>query len=248
MKRVAFTVLSLAAAISSAQNIYVMTSGNATYDANTVSLLNANGMTATVGLSGTTLTTATDLSGFDAIYLNNNYNWTEGITSGAEQAMVNFVASGKGLVTNEWTMWRNGASSLTILDPILPSVYGPSWRATTSVTYSRQTANALLDIGVAPVFAFDPGDAAGAESSLTARSGATVYYGTDFGTSLAGLVGWSAGGGRVYSFSTVMGLEAIADPNAGKLLANTLRAAAVPEPASLAVLGIGALFLRRRRK
>lgn len=249
MKSFALLSLSLIAAVASAQNIYIMSSGNATYDANTVTLLNANGMSATIGLDATTLTTSTNLSGFDAIYLNNNYNWTSGISAAAEQAIVNFVANGKGLVTNEWTMWRNGSGGgLSILDPILPSVYGPSWRSTTSVTYTRQTANALLDIGVAPVFAFDPGDAAGAESSLNARSGATVYYGTDYGSGLAGLVGWNAGGGRVYSFSTVMGLEAIADPNAGQLLANTLRASAVPEPATLAVLGLGALFMRRRRK
>lgn len=248
MKGITLICLSLASVSAMASgNVYVMSSGNDAFDTQLMNSLASNGVNATLGVRFANLGASTDLSGFSAVYAQYNYNWSsDGISEAAQQRLIDFLGTGGGIVTNEWVMWRQPS----LLLPYMASTYS-AYRGSTTATFTEATVDPNIGAGVASQFTFNVTNISGTESYLTEKAGSTVFFRTDYevnGVAGAGLVGWEAGGGRVFNFSTVMGELDIADPNMSKLLANTLNAAAVPEPGAFAALGLGVLVLLRRRR
>ena len=246
MKGFALISLSLASLSALASgNVYVMSSGNDAFDNQLMSSLASNGVNATLGVRFGDLNESTDLTGFSAVYAQYNYNWNlDSITAAAQNRLISFLGTGGGVVTNEWVMWRQPS----LLLPYMPTTY-QSYRGATEATFTKTTAdNPTINAGLPDSFTFSLTNLSGSESHLVAKEGATTFYRSDHAADAAGLAGWDVGGGRVFNFSPVMGELEIADPNMSRLLANTLNAAAVPEPGAFAALGLGVMVLLRRRK
>lgn len=87
-----------------APTVLVWGDGNATALANLVAALDADGMDATSG--GTYYDqTLTDFSAYDTVLWLEGTNYGNSLQPGVEQALVEHVASGKGLVRTEWGIW-----------------------------------------------------------------------------------------------------------------------------------------------
>lgn len=224
--------------------VYIMSSGNATFDTQLMDSMTGYGLNVTLGVRFSDLTATTDLSGYRAVYAQYNYNWsTDSVTEEAQQKLLDFVANDGGLVTNEWLMWRQP----TLLLDVMPTVY-QSFRGATEVTYTNASGPNDITTNLPNSFTFSTTNLGGTDSYLIAKAGATTYFSSDYASDAAGLAGWEVAGGRVFNFSTTMGEFDLADANASRMLAATLTYAAVPEPGTIAALGLGALLLVRRRR
>lgn len=245
MKRgllIAFAAVSASALASGP--VYIMSSGNDAFDTQLMTSMQGYGLNVTLGARMADLTATTDLSGFRAVYAQYNYNWnSDSISVEAQQKLLDYVAGDNALVTNEWVMWRQPS----LLLDIMPTTY-QSFRSSASVTFTNASGSNDITSNLPNSFTFSPTNLSGTDSHLVAKTGATKFFSSDYASDAAGLAGWTAGGGRVFNFSTTMGENEIADANMSRLLAQTLTTAAVPEPGTIAALGLGALLLMRRRR
>jgi PEP-CTERM motif len=230
-------------------------------DTAVMNLLTADGHTVTLGPVYSTNVPWGSLSGYSSvILLQNNTISGANILSANQTALVNYVNGGGGLLTSEWTVWGNAAAgNNTILAPVLPVIPSTDVSFRSPITYTQTTANSVLNSGLPSSFTFPAYNLGGTETYFQPKTGATVYYGSDFeisvGTPLGdGMIGWSYGSGQVLSLSTLAGQNELADPNYGTLFSNAVYfVSAVPEPSTLILLSIGALGLTlhhcwRRRK
>lgn len=233
-----------------AQTVLLLSTGSTTLDSQTKGVLEAGGATVTVG-SQYTVFAPSALNGIDVVLLFPNNNWNAGdMPLAAQTALADFVSAGGGLITAEWTNWKVGAGSFDNLEAVLPVVATTQYTGGSAITYTQVTADGTLNAGLASAFTFTGDNFAGVESYFSARSGATVYYSSTGGAGGAGVVGWNYNGGRVLQFSTTLGPNGLNDASLSRLLQNSVRWAAVPEPSAALLLlaGAGVLATLSRRR
>jgi hypothetical protein len=220
----------LAAGSASAVSVLVLSSGNATLDAAYVSTLTALGHNVSIGPQWHLITNGAGFPNPGVVLFLNNANWSAAGTmpAGAQGALVSYILQGGGMVTTEWTMWRNG-NGLGSVFPILADSFAslPSngvYRATSTATYNRVTPDPIMDAGMPASITFVPDDFSGTESRLAPRPGATEFYSSDgYGS---GIVGWPFGNGRTVNISTCVGQLQLGNANFARLFSNALTWAA----------------------
>src|SRR5262245_40060807 len=164
-----------------------------------------------------------------------------------QQALVDFVSRGGGLIANAWTVWKWAAQyndyfvqqgGLERLGSLLPvqriSLRGYTYD-TRGLTLTEATRDPVLMSGIPPSFSFgvdtNTQDEVGAEALLVPKLAATVFYASAGSynsaypqgrqTKTVGLVGWRFGNGHVLQFSTTFNDE-LADATFDHLLANAV--------------------------
>ena len=214
--------------------------------------MQAFGHSVTLGVDYLSFDGTQSLAGFDAVYLQVNYNWWSGTMPAAGQTeLVNFVNSGGGLVTTEWLLWSASYCYFATLNPILPVAPTQSFDNVGSVTFTENTPDPILNAGLGASFTMSLQSISATRTYFsTLRPGATSFYTMDGG--YIGLAGWDAGSGRVLSFATTNGQAQLDDPDFRRLLSNSMDwasagEAAIPEPGALTLIlsGAGLLILRR---
>jgi hypothetical protein len=240
-----------------ASNVLVLSSGSNTLDTDVVNVLTGFGHSVSLGPEYTAFDNTVDLTGVDAIYFQNNANWTAGdIPLSGQNALLSYVNGGGGLVTSEWVLWNNAASGrFATLATAFPSVSTASFNASSTATFAVNTVDPVVSAGLGSSFTFNLDSFSGTETNVSlVKAGATVFYDSTTSGAL-GLVGWDYGAGRVLNFSTVNGSAQVLDPNFGRLLSNSLtwasaNAVVAPEPGTFALAGLGliGLALSRRRR
>jgi hypothetical protein len=217
------TIGLLAAAQSAvASNVYIMSSGDSALDALVVSALQARGHTAIIGVQYSGFDGSQSLAGFQTVYLQANENWAAGdMPLAGQTVLLNFVASGGGLVTSEWSVWKAAANSgFALLGPAFPATSGAFFVSTATAQYTLGVPDPILDAGLPASFTFPQTNIAGTESVFAPATGATAYFHSVLNGAYEGAVGIAHGSGRVMSLSTVAGLDSLNDPNFRILLAN----------------------------
>jgi len=220
----------LATASARAVNVLVLSCGYAPVDNAVVARLQGFGHTVQLGPAFTGFDGTQSLSGVQVVYFQASANWSTGDMPVAGQAaLVNFITSGGGLVTSEWVVWKWASTQYfqtvgTTFGAALTS-YNYTGQATT--TYTAAAADAILDSGLPQSFTFPLESYAGTETFLVAAPVATTYFNSVNGTTTyAGVIGRSAGAGRVLHISNTMGTSTLADANGGRLLSNAVNWAA----------------------
>ena len=235
------------------------------------------GHTVTIGPNYDVFNELIDLSPYDVIILSAADYQLPPTSESGQQAIADFVANGGGLITGEWTTWKN---NFNILKPLFPTTTDGSYiggaGVEISVRYAQVTPDPIMNAGLPAVMDFVV-NGSGSEI-IVPKAGSTVFYSGDsispyylydeFGVPYpvegvfpsAGLVGWNYGLGRVMNFSTT--LQQPVGPgytdNYSRLVANAIDWAgagspqAVPEPGSLTLFlalgGISVMGARLRRR
>lgn len=238
--------------------IYVMGSGDAATDSNVISILNNAGHTATLGSQLSSMDGAEDLSSYDAVYLQNSYNWDQSIMEAAALNLANYVTEqGGGLVTAEWTVWSAYTESgWEPIQEILPVEY-VDYTYPTACTFTQVTADETINYNLGLSFDFVPSDSDGSFTHMILKPGATEYYSakTDYDEDVTvGMAGWEVGenGGRVFSFSVILGADEMSEgSDPARLLANAFYWTAnqsVPEPVTISLIAVfgGGMLVSRR--
>ncbi len=208
-----------------AANILVLSSGDAALDDLVRTTLQTRGHTVTIGPAFTLFDGSLNLTGYNAIYLQANYNWNTGDMPVAGQtALLGFVSSGGGLLTCEWVGWLAAAGRFSTLATALAVVPSTAYRTDPTATYSVVTTDPVMGAGLPASFSFPVTSIAGTETYFVPRPGATEFFSTaDFsGSPAAGVVGRASGSGRVADISTTVGPDQLNDPNGARLLGNAV--------------------------
>jgi hypothetical protein len=164
---------------------------NALYDA-----LRAHGLQVTLGVPYQNFDGSQSLSGHQVAVLVGTGN-NDDMPLDGQQALLDWVRSGRGLVTLEWTVWAVGsANRFLILRELLPATYQRhAYRS--SIRYLQQASDPILNQGLPAVILLGEGH----EAHLRPKQGATVYYASDYHAGAGGVVGWAYQAGRVMSLS-----------------------------------------------
>jgi len=197
MRAVAFSiVVLLSCVLGIAQRVYLFGTGiaerdNALYDA-----LRAHGLQVTLGVPYQNFDGSQSLSGHQVAVLVGTGN-NDDMPLDGQQALLDWVRSGRGLVTLEWTVWAVGsANRFLILRELLPATYQRhAYRS--SIRYLQQASDSILNQGLPDVILLGEGH----EAHLRPKQGATVYYASDYHVGAGGVVGWAYQAGRVMSLS-----------------------------------------------
>lgn len=197
----------LAAAQASAANIYVLSSDDPALDDAVKVALTNGGHSVTIGVPYYTLDSGVDLSVYDAVYLQPNYNWsTGGIGVDGQAHLARYVANGGGLLTCEWAGWMMGTGSMQLLRPLLPVDVDGNFGYSPTETFVAITPNATVNQALPTSFAFNLTSYAGTQSFFPSlKFGATEFYRMAASGGYPGLAGWTYGTGRVMSFATTNG-------------------------------------------
>jgi hypothetical protein len=139
-----------------------------------------------------------------------------------QNALVQFVSSGGGLVTSEWTTWMSAFRSFAILAPILPVLPSSSYSENLSITYKQAAPDPVLNNGVPSEFGFAADSYYGTETFFVPKGGATVFYASAGGSQGAAVVGWKSAAGRVIQFSTLFGGQELLHAAYSRLVANAV--------------------------
>jgi PEP-CTERM motif-containing protein len=160
-------------------------------------------------------------------------------------------------VAGEWLVWKiPGQGAFDILVDAIPVLPTLAFRSATQVSYSEVTPEPTLNAGLPDSFTFNATNISGTETQFNPKTGATIFYDSNYPVAGSGLIGWDFGAGRVISFSTLIAEEELADANYAQLFSNAISWSAgvvIPEPSSTTLLCIGAGLsiaagaVRRRR-
>jgi hypothetical protein len=226
-------VLGLTAA-APAVNVLVISADNPTLDSAVVAALEAGGHTVTLGPDFSNFTEQTSLDGIDVVYLQSNSNFSNpDMSQAGQQALLDFVDAGGGLVTCEWAEWKAySQGQFQVLRSALPGLYS-TFNYDASEMLTEVTPDATLNKGLPDSFEMSLDSYGGTQSKLTPKCGAAEYYRSNYAS---GVLGWNFGIGRVLSFSTTNGPTQVADPEFGKLFSNAMKWASLaggppPDPA-----------------
>jgi hypothetical protein len=215
-----------------AVNIYMISGGDPITDSAAVTALTSRGHTVTVGVDCVGFDGSVSLTGFDTVYLQNNYNWTTGLMPVAgQQQLIDWVTAGGRLVTSEWVIYYTYAGGrFGTLGSIIPAEQTYNYAGMTSTTYDAVTAHPGINAGLPPSFGFPLTSYTGTETLILPKTGAAVFYSTATSTvtipahSRAGLLGWAVGHGTVLSFGSTCGPDQVGDANFGLLFSNVMGA------------------------
>ena len=179
-----------------AQRVYLFRMGVPEQDAALYDALRAHGLQVTLGAPYQTFDGSQSLSGHQVAVLVGTGN-NDDMPLDGQQALLDWVRSGRGLVTLEWTVWAVGsANRFLILRELLPATYQRhAYRS--SIQYQQQVSDPVLNQGLGAALALGEGH----EAHLRPKQGATVYYASDYHAGAGGVVGWAYQAGRVISFS-----------------------------------------------
>jgi len=216
---------------ASGASVLVTSSGDAHLDAITVATLASFGHDVQLGPAYSVFDDTIDLSAFNAVLLLANNNWGAGdMPITGQENLLNFVASGGGLVTSEWNLWKHATlGQFAELYDAFPVVGKSNYNAGSPITYTVVTADPILDDGVDTSFTFQADSIGGTESDFAPKDGATVYFQSAGAENGAGVIGWGYGSGLVISLSTLIGPNELADVNYSQLLSNALTWASTPQ-------------------
>ncbi len=207
----------------------VFACGDASTDNAVKARLEQAGFVTTIGpewynFDSTTLT----LGGYNLIYFQPNYNWSHIMAPAEEQAILDYVDNGGGLITCEWFTWLVAQGQFKTLQAALPNVPSGSYLNYANVQFERNENDPDFTTGLPLTFSV-PVDSAGGTfttpDKLTLGSRA-IYMLEDM---YLGLAVTTYGAGKVASFCTVNTFSQIADGNFGLLLGNTAKWAATPD-------------------
>ncbi len=229
--------------------------GKAGQNSQVQTFLSTYGYTVTIGDTYSTFSRSSDFLGsYNAVLLMPGFS-DDGLDmpTAGQTALLNYVQTGGGLVTTEWSAWLTSRSYLQTLSEAFPVSSVGTYRSTTSTTYFQSTYDSVIDYNLpASSYTFNNlRNSGGTESILTANDGATVFFTSSIASGAVGVAGWTYGSGRVISLSL---LAAESDPNYQQLLANSIAWAdpptAVPEPSTLFLLGsaLAGLWFWGRKK
>ena len=207
-----------------AQRVYLFRMGVPEQDAALYDALRAHGLQVTLGAPYQTFDGSQSLSGHQVAVLAGTGN-NDDMPLDGQQALLDWVRSGRGLVTLEWTVWAVGsANRFLILRELLPATYQRhAYRS--SIQYLQQASDPILNQGLPAALMLGEGH----EAHLRPKQGATVYYASDYLAGAGGVVGWAYQSGRVISLSVApaYALNPMAqNPTFQQLLTNAVRWAA----------------------
>jgi hypothetical protein len=235
-----------------AENVLVFSSGSRVVDDQLQSILQAYGHTVTIsppfdGFVGN------GLEGHKVVILMNlDDNWLAlraDMPSQGQDALVDFVSKGGGLITNGWAIWkwalpgddyvwgRPGFARLGLVFPV-ERISHDGWNIDGTLTLTEATPDPILSNGIPASFSFwadSLGIEAGLEAFLKPKLASTIFYGSTGSlfagvnyakgaepVKSAGLVGWRVGAGHVLQFSSLIGPYELGDPTYSRLLANAI--------------------------
>ncbi len=237
--------------------ILLLSSGDSSNNSAIQSVLQAAGNTVTIGPTYNTFTGA-GLSGYNAVFLNPSGTfWNAlnppGMTQSGQQALVNFVSAGGGLVIGGNVMEINkmvDPSAFSTLQAANPATALQADTLNSPISFSGLTTNSVINASLPSTFSFTASGYT-TETEIAPKTGATAFFATNQWTTTFGgegvgygTVGWNYFGGRVVSLSTFSDNTELGNASYDQMLTNSFNyvtEAAVPEPSTLAVFGAGCL-------
>jgi hypothetical protein len=240
-----------------AAKILLLTAGDSSDNAMLKSVLESQGNTVTVGPTYTSFT-GDGLSGYNAVLLSPSGPWsTADMPTTGQQALVNFVQGGGGLVTGEPVMTMllayppGSQGDFKTLAQTFPAYYFGANTFNSPLVFSALTHDPVMNAGLPSTFGMNVmnPNAPTWESEAYIRpinwnsavKNVTSFFSTNQWTDTpgsfqgsmgagSGLVGGSVGAGRVVNMSTIPDVAALLDPNYDRLLANTVNWASQTSP------------------
>ena len=216
-------------AMAGGVNILVLSTGDVGHDAHLQATLSSFGHTVTIGPDYTAFDGTYNMSNIDVVYFAANYNWSAGdMPMTGQDALINWVSAGGGLVTGEWTTWKAaGTFTLVNLTNIMAVTPSANYGFEATMTLTQVTADPVINAGLPSQFQFLVTNIGGGTNTvMLPKPGATVFYQSDALGGQPGLVGSDVGGGRVIHFSTVNGEDQLNDANFSRLFSNVMEWAA----------------------
>ncbi len=220
-----FVGVGVAASAAGASDVLVLSSGNAPLDALVKSRLEQMGHAAVIGPQFINFNGSQSLTGYDVVYCQANANYAAGDMPVAGQtALKDWVNAGGGLVTSEWVAFITAAGMLQTLKDAFAVTPSLTYRSDPTATYTRVTANPVMDRGLSSSFVLSLTDYAGTEGRLVPKAGMTTFYSTAaFPTGPgSGVVGGPFGAGRVVHLSTTCGTAQLNDPDGQSIVSNAI--------------------------
>ncbi len=127
-----------------AENIYLMSTGNAEADTAIINALQAFGHTVTLGVEKQNFDGSQSLVGYKVVLLTDSYNWnSSGMPDAGQTALLNFVNQGGGLITGEWILWAR--DQFAILAAVFPTFYGDGYSHASPTTYTRNVTDPIMN-------------------------------------------------------------------------------------------------------
>jgi hypothetical protein len=235
-----------------AENVLIFSSGSKVIDNQLQDILQAYGHSVTIALPFDYFV-GDGLEGQKVVILMNlDDNWgtlRADMPSRGQEALVDFVSKGGGLITNAWAVWkwalpsedyvwgRPGLARLSVVFPVERFSH-EGWNRDGTLMLEAAAPDPILSGGIPSSFSFwldQLGYEAGFEAFLWPKLAATTFYGST-GSQFSGLypktaaepaksgglVGWRVGAGHVMQFSTLIGPNELGDPVYSRLLANAV--------------------------
>ena len=206
--------------IGADRTVLILGSGNLAGDQTAEAVLDTAGFDADLGVQSALWNGEQfDLEAYEAVVVLNSFNWRTDIPVAGQQALIDYVEEGGGLVTGEWLIWND----LTPLADLLPvEADNRSWITESSLVYTLNTPDVTINQELNDrVDASANTETNGSETLFLAKPGATTFY-NSVQTDRAGLVGWDYEDGRVISFSSVIADTELQSTDFAQLFVNSV--------------------------
>jgi len=246
-------ILTLSPSPLLASQILLITGGDTSNDSALSSVLESQGNSVTVGPNYTNFT-GSGLAGYNAVVLIPNGPWnTADMPASGQQALVDYVKNGGGLLTGEpvISLWTYPADFKTLAQ-VFPAQMGGANTSNSPLVFTAQSNDPVITARLPSTFSFPTTKGFDSETYIipnkynSAISGATAFYSTNqwpitsvsYSSLLeagAGIVGGSFGLGRVINMSTASDNTSLANSNYDQLLVNSINwvtgsTAGTPQP------------------